>query len=330
MLRTIAVILLLFVAFYPVITAAFWIAGGFLFRRFDEANDGAEPPGGWPAVSVLIPAYNEEAVIADCVRAALEVDYPRARGPGPRRRLDRRDRRRRGESDSRRSSGRGCPGPRQSRQGDRLNAAFAGLATSSSRFRRRYAPPSPALKLLVSRMSRSPLIATDAGSPHVTNRRSLLAGLQILEAASIIGLLRRTWALIGRVGVVAGVLGLFRLRRFWRSVAMTDGWPPRTSTSPGACCSPAGTRRSSPRPSSAWRSPRRCGRWAQRCRWARGQGEVLRRYARTIARRRNRRMWPVALEASASFAWVIATALALWRRCSTRSPATRSRSSASP
>ena len=34
-----------------------------------------------------------------------------------------------------------------------------------------------------------------AGSPHVTNRNSLIANLQALEAASIIGLIRRTWAL---------------------------------------------------------------------------------------------------------------------------------------
>ena len=34
--------------------------------------------------------------------------------------------------------------------------------------------------------------------------------MQVLEAASIIGLIRRTQAVAGRVGVVAGVLGLFR------------------------------------------------------------------------------------------------------------------------
>ena len=67
-----------------------------------------------------------------------------------------------------------------------------------------------ALKLLVSRMSRSPRIVAVAGEPHVTNRKTLLNAMQILEASSIIGLIRRTQALSGRVGVVAGVLGLFR------------------------------------------------------------------------------------------------------------------------
>ena len=48
-----------------------------------------EPDGGWPGVSVLIPAYNEENVIATSVTAALAVGLPGARGARPRRRLDR-------------------------------------------------------------------------------------------------------------------------------------------------------------------------------------------------------------------------------------------------
>ena len=32
--------------------------------------------GDWPTVDVLVPAHNEEVVIADCLQALLEVDYP--------------------------------------------------------------------------------------------------------------------------------------------------------------------------------------------------------------------------------------------------------------
>ena len=35
----------------------------------------------------------------------------------------------------------------------------------------------------------------------------LICAMQVLEAAAIIGLIRRTQSLTGRVGVVAGVLG---------------------------------------------------------------------------------------------------------------------------
>ena len=68
--------LLAFVALYPVCTAALWMAGGLLFRRLEEPTSVEQPEDGWPGVSVLIPAYNEESVIATSVAAALAADYP--------------------------------------------------------------------------------------------------------------------------------------------------------------------------------------------------------------------------------------------------------------
>src|SRR5438094_973461 len=70
--------LLAFVAIYPVVSAASWIAGGVLFRLWEEHPDAVprEPEGGWPGVAVLIPAFNEAAVIATSVTAALASDYP--------------------------------------------------------------------------------------------------------------------------------------------------------------------------------------------------------------------------------------------------------------
>ena len=223
MLRVCAQILLAFVALYPIVTSAFWIAGGLLFRLFDEANDAEEPPGGWPGVTVLIPAYNEEAVIANCVSAALGVDY------GELEILVLDD----GSTDetvaAAERAARGDPrlevirDPVNRGKADRLNIGFRRARHELVVVCDADTHLHPlAVKLLVSRMLRSPLIGAVAGSPHVTNRRSLLAGLQFLETASIIGLIRRTWALVGRVGVVAGVLGLFR-REAVLSVGGYDG-----------------------------------------------------------------------------------------------------------
>src|SRR3954462_8261367 len=75
-MQSVVDVLLVFVALYPVVTAALWIAGGVLYRLLDEKDSPGMPPGGWPGVTVLIPAFDEELVIATSVRAALAADYP--------------------------------------------------------------------------------------------------------------------------------------------------------------------------------------------------------------------------------------------------------------
>jgi poly-beta-1,6-N-acetyl-D-glucosamine synthase len=79
-----------------------------------------------------------------------------------------------------------------------------------------------AINFLVARLARSPLLAAVAGAPRVTNRNNLLCAMQVLEAASVIDVIRRTPSLTGRVGIVAGVLGPFRRDRV-RAVGGYDG-----------------------------------------------------------------------------------------------------------
>jgi poly-beta-1,6-N-acetyl-D-glucosamine synthase len=311
--RLVAQMLLVFVAAYPVVTAAFWIAGGLLFRRREEENDAATPEGGWPGVSILVPAYNEAAVISSCVEATLALDYPNYEvlvlddgstddtaqvatlaGGGDERVAVVRDPVNRGKA-------------------ERLNAGLRRaehlfvIVTDADTNMHPLAP-----KLLVSRMLRSPRLAAVGGSPHVTNQRSLLAALQALEAAAIIGLTRRTQGLIGRTGVVAGVLGLFRrdaviavggydgrmatedIDLTWR--LLFAGW--QTTFEPAALVGmevPLTLR----------------SLWAQRSRWARGQGEVLNTMLPQALRWRHRRMWPLAFEALASLVWVYAVLVAI-------------------
>jgi poly-beta-1,6-N-acetyl-D-glucosamine synthase len=310
-LNTAAIVLLAFVGLYPVVTSAVWLAGAFLFRVFDERTRVEPPPGGWPGVTILIPAYNEGQVIAGCVRAARAVDYPElevlvlddgssddtaavaeATAAGDERVEVVRDTVNRGKA-------------------DRLNLGFARarhelvIVTDADTHVHPLAP-----KLLVSRMSRS-RVAAVAGAPHVTNRQNLLCAMQILEVAAIIGLIRRTQALAGRVGVVAGVLGLFR-----RDVVLAvGGYQGRMATEDidlswrlllaGWHCT------YEPDALVGMEVPSRLGPlWAQRRRWARGQGEVLRVHLREIVRWRHRRLWPLAIEGFASLAWVVAFAVA--------------------
>ena len=216
-----------FVALYPVCTAALWIAGGLLFRLLEETGAAEEPDGGWPGVTVLIPAFNEEAVIATSVAAVIASDYPRLELLV----LDD------GSTDATEAAAleasAGDPRCRVIRdpvnrgKADRLNVGFSQARHELVAVTDADTHVHPeALKLLVARMCRTPILAAVAGAPHVTNRGRLLTAMQVLEAASIIGLIRRTQSLTGRVGVVAGVFGLFRRDR----VLAVGGYDSRMAT----------------------------------------------------------------------------------------------------
>ena len=307
-MQTALEILLAFVALYPVITAALWIAGGLMFRLWEErpGDPMLEPEGGWPGVSVLIPAYNEEAVIATSVRAALDSDYPQFEVLV----LDD------GSTDDTEAAAiEAAAGDRRCRvlrdpvnrgKAEQLNAGFARarhelvIVTDADTHMHPHA-----IRYLVARIESSPLLAAVAGAPHVTNRDGLLCAMQVLEAAAIIGLIRRTQSLTGRVGTVAGVLGMFRRDRVlavggydgrmatedidltWR--LLMAGW--QTAYEPRAL---VGMQVPSSLPAL----------WAQRKRWARGQGEVLHVHLREVCRRRNHRMWLLGVESLASLIWV--------------------------
>jgi poly-beta-1,6-N-acetyl-D-glucosamine synthase len=300
--------LLVFVGFYPVVSAGVWIAGGLIFWLREERVQLEDPEGGWPGVTVLIPAYNEEPVIATCVRAVLAANYPLLEV----RVLDD------GSQDATAAAAEAAAAgderlrvvrdPTNRGKAEQLNRGFALAGHELVVVTDADTHVHPlAVKLLVARMLRSSRIAAVAGAPHVTNRQNLLCAMQVLEAASIIGLIRRTQAVAGRVGVVAGVLGLFRRQAVLESggyrpeMATEDidlswrlllaGW--HTSYEPNALV--------------GMEVPSTLGAlWRQRRRWARGQGEVLRAHLRELAGWRNRRLWPLGLESVASLSWVVA------------------------
>ncbi len=265
-------------------------------------------------MTVLIPAYNEEEVIATSVAAVLASDYP-----GELELLVLDDGSTDGTEDAalRASSGdarcRVLRDPVNRGKADRLNEGFAQAshelvaATDADT----HVHPQ-AVRWLVARMLTSPMLAAVAGAPHVTNRGRMLPAMQVLEAASIIGLIRRTQALTGRVGTVAGVLGLFRRDRVlavggydsrmatedidltWR--LLQAGW--HTTYEPAALV--------------GMQVPATLGPlWAQRRRWARGQGEVLHEHLDELFRWRNHHMWLIGIESLASLIWVVAIAVSL-------------------
>jgi biofilm PGA synthesis N-glycosyltransferase PgaC len=312
-MRLAAELLLAFVALYPVVTAAVWIAGGILFGLLDDRREVHVPEGGWPGVTVLIPAYNEEQVIAMSVRAALDADYPELEVLV----LDD------GSTDDTTAAAQGAAAgdprceilrdPVNRGKAEQLNAGFARarhelvVVTDADTHMMPHA-----LQRLAARMDQSPLVAAVTGAPHVTNRGRLISMMQVLEAASIIGLIRRTQSLSGRVGIVAGVLGMFRRER----VLAVGGYDSRMSTEDidltWRLLMAGWHTAHEPHALVGMQVPTTLhALWAQRTRWARGQGEILHEHLRAVAAWRNRRMWPLGLESVASLLWVTALALAL-------------------
>ncbi len=302
-------VLLAIVALYPVITAALWVAGGLMFRMWEErpGDPVLEPEGEWPGVSVLIPAYNEEAVIATSVRAALSSDYPVLEVLV----LDD------GSTDATEAAAiEAASGDRRMRvlrdpvnrgKAEQLNIGFARarhelvMVTDADTHMHPHA-----IRFLVARMESSPMLAAVVGGPHVTNRDGVLCAMQVLEAAAIIGLVRRTQSLTGRVGIVAGVLGLFRRDR----VVAAGGYDGRMATEDIELTwrlLMAGWQTAyEPRALVGMQVPSSLSAlWAQRTRWARGQGEVLHVHVREVCRWRNHRMWLLGLESLSSMIWVV-------------------------
>ena len=69
---------LIYFAAYPIATSIMWITTAWLFRlRWEDAEEIAPVhPAAWPAVSVLVPAHNEEAVLRRALNSVLALDYP--------------------------------------------------------------------------------------------------------------------------------------------------------------------------------------------------------------------------------------------------------------
>ncbi|MET8473059.1 glycosyltransferase family 2 protein [Streptomyces sp. NPDC006422] len=300
-------IVLVFLAFYPVVTAAAWMVGGVVFRVREENPEIVTPEGGWPGVTVLVPAYNEEKVIARCVEALREVDYPKLEiqilNDGSK------------DATVAVAQAAAAGDPRITVWDDGVNLGKADRLNDGFR-RARHALVlvtdadthlhPQAIRHLAMGISRSPRYAAFAGSPRVTNRRGVITVMQMLETASLIGLMRRTHALAGHVGTVAGVLGLFRRD----AVLDVGGYDPTMATEDieltWRLMEAGHLTGFAPHALVGMEVPQDLrGIWAQRTRWARGQGEVLRTHLRTVFRLRNAALWPIAAEALLSYLWVV-------------------------
>ena len=315
--------LLGFVALYPMVTSVVWVVTALIYASRREGNGSEEfyaiPDAQLPLVTVLVPAYREEQGLHQTLEALHHLDYPRYEvlvvdDGSPDRtaevaqaHVDRDPRFRLLVKTV--NEGKALA------MNDAIPLVRGEVMVVVDADARLHAQ---ALRAIAAHFVRLPRVAAVTGNPRVANRTTLVAELQTLEFTSIVSLLRRAQVVWGRILTVSGVVSAFRVSAL-RDVGLFD---PSMATEDIDV---------------SWRLQRRFydiryepralvdmtvpttlrGLWRQRRRWALGLVQVLRRHRAVLAHWKNRRHWPVFVEAVLSVVWAHAFLLMLvfWAAC---------------
>ncbi len=160
-----------------------------------------------------------------------------------------------------------------------------------------------------------PRVGAVTGNPRIRNRSTLLSKIQVGEFSAIIGLIKRSQRIYGRLFTVSGAVAGFRKKAlhicgYWNTDMVTEDidiswrlqlnyWDIRFE--PNALCwilMPETLR----------------GLWRQRVRWAQGGAEVFFRYFKHLFSWHKRRMWMVYVEycVSAFWSYMLVIVFCLW------------------
>ncbi len=309
-----------FAFFYPIIMAFFWMVGGTYYylrrERGQRRPDDPPPLREEPFVSILVPCFNEGERVDETIDAIAMQAYPEFEI------IAVND----GSTDD-------TPEVLESLiathpqlrvvhlEENHGKANALRIAALAARSEYLVCVDADALldphatRWMVGHLMDGPRVGGVTGNPRVRNRTTLLARMQVGEFSAIVGLIKRSQRVYGRLFTVSGVICAFRrtaLHRvgFWNDRMVTedidiswrlqlDAWDIRYE--PNALCwilMPETLR----------------GLWTQRLRWARGGVEVLLRHGRSVLSWRRRRMWGVLLEYALSLVWayVMLTIILLW------------------
>ena len=295
-----------FIYIYPMLMSFVWIIGGLIFYFRHERGDSIPPTlVHYPLFSILVPCHNESHHIAETVNQLLRMDYPDFEIVV----IDD------GSTDETAAILKSLcalhPQVRavylQENQGKAAGLSIGALASRGELLLTIDADAlvdPRALKWMAWHFQHFPRVGAITGNPRILNRTSLLAKIQIGEFSTIIGLIKRTQRILGKVLTVSGVIVAFRKQAllsagFWDTDMVTEDiditwklekrfWDIRYE--PRAIC---------------WiYVPETLkGLWRQRLRWSQGGVEVLRKHWTIWKEWRQRRLWPIYLENCISILW---------------------------
>jgi len=291
---------------YPIVMSIIWMIGGtYFYFRYERNSPELPQLKEFPMVTIIIPAHNEGDHIVETVEGALKSEYPNYEilvvddGSTDNTLLYIE------ELAAKHERVRALVLKNNMGKAAALNN---GLLMSKSDILVTIDADcildSKALHWIVYHFIRFPRVGAVTGNPRVRNRTTLLAKIQNGEYSSIIGLIKRTQRLLGKVLTVSGVIAAFRRqaiidsgmwdtdmvtedinitwkleKRFWAVHYELNaiGWilVPETPS----------------------------GLWKQRVRWAQGGIEVLRRHKDIWLSWKQRRLWPIYIDYLLSILW---------------------------
>ncbi|MFC1498688.1 poly-beta-1,6-N-acetyl-D-glucosamine synthase [Verrucomicrobiota bacterium] len=299
--------LLSFIYHYPLFMAFVWMLGSLIYRvrRIPHRKESAPELKEYPKVSILIPCHNEGECVRETMERMTSLDYPDyeviAINDGS---TD-------NTGDILLECAKQLPGLRVITLATNQGKAMAlkmGLLLSHSEYLVCVDADSflskDALKWFMWHFVTFPRVGAVTGNPRIRNRTTLLGKIQVGEYSTIIGMIKRTQRVLGKVFTISGVAAAFRKRALldiglWSDDMVTEdidvSWKLQTKF---------WDVRFEERALSWILTPETFGGlWKQRVRWAQGGAEVILKYFKRLREKRQRRMWPIYIEYLVSVSW---------------------------
>jgi biofilm PGA synthesis N-glycosyltransferase PgaC len=304
-------VLIGFVALYPLFMSFVWTIGGLLFY-FRWERRAPEPLSTFPFFSIVVAAHNEEHSIAAAVTNLAHLTYPRyevivvndGSTDGTRRILDRLAKR-----ESRwlkvvhlsPNSGKS----RAVNTGVLFSRGSLILVMDADCFIDRNA-----LQFLAGHFIRYPRVGAVTGNPRIINRTSLLGKIQVGEYSSIIGLIKRSQRILGKVLTVSGVMAAYRKSAFCDSGLFDADTATEDIDITWKLQKRLWEVRYEPQALCHILSPETLkGLWRQRVRWAEGGAGVLKKHYDVWFDGKQKRFWFVYAEYVAGILWSFSLAV---------------------
>lgn len=309
-------LLVLFYGFYPVVTSLIWISTATIYYMRHDLSGEPGPAGESfsPFISILIPAYFEEAGIAKALEGLTRLDYPNYEVivindgsedrtveetlpflSDPRVRL----------LDKHVNEGKAMA----------LNDAIPCARGELLLIMDADTIPEPQVLRAMAAHFRSPNVGAVSGNARVRNRNNVLTRVQAVEFSSVIGLLRRAQRIWGRIMCVSGVCGMFRRDALVKAGLYSPGMATEDIDLTFKLQMLNYDVRYEARAKVWMEVPEDLNMlWKQRTRWALGLGQALKRHARIMWTPRLYRLMPVYAESflSVLWAWTFVMITSLW------------------